>query len=138
MAPALRNLEQAYQFVQEYVGFISPGVLSIFLLGFFWKRTTSQAALVSAILTIPLSIVFKFLPSWTGGLFPDLPFMDRMTLVFIILMLLMVVMSLADRNSKNNPKALTIDVKMFRTSPSFLVVSTIIIGILAALYTVFW
>jgi SSS family solute:Na+ symporter len=138
VAPALRNLEQAYQFVQEYVGFISPGVLSIFLLGFFWKRTTSTAALVSAILTIPLSIVFKFLPSWTGGAFPDLPFMDRMTLVFIILMLLMVVMSLADRDSKNNPKALTIDVTMFRSSPSFYVVSTIIIGILAALYTVFW
>jgi SSS family solute:Na+ symporter len=61
-----------------------------------------------------------------------------MTLVFVILMLLMIVMSLADRNSKNNPKALTIDAKMFRSSPSFLVGSTIIIGILAALYTVFW
>lgn len=138
VAPALRNLEQAYQFVQEYVGFISPGVLSIFLLGFFWKRTTSTAALTSAILTIPLSVVLKFLPSWTKGVFPDFPFMDRMTLVFLILMLLMVVMSLADRDSKNNPKALTIDVKMFRTSPSFLVVSTLIIGILAALYIVFW
>ena len=53
-------------------------------------------------------------------------------------MLLMVVMSLAGRDSKYNPKALTIDVKMFRTLPSFLVGSTIIIGILAALYTVFW
>ena len=138
VAPALKNLDQAYQFIQEYVGFISPGVLSIFLLGFFWKRTTSAAALTSAILTIPLSIVLKYLPSWTSGVFPDFPFMDRMTLVFVILMLLMIVMSLADRDSKNNPKALTIDVKMFRTLPAFLVGSTIIIGILAALYTVFW
>ena len=138
VAPALKNLDQAYQFIQEYVGFISPGVLSIFLLGFFWKRTTSTAALTSAILTIPLSTVLKFLPSWTNGVFPDFPFMDRMTLVFIILMLLMIVMSLADRNSKNNPKALTIDVTMFRTIPSFLVGSTIIIGILVALYSAFW
>ena len=106
VAPALKNLDQAYQFIQEYVGFISPGVLSIFLLGFFWKRTTSGAALTSAILTIPLSTVLKFLPSWTNGAFPDFPFMDRMTLVFIILMLLMIVMSLADRNSRNNSKAL--------------------------------
>ena len=138
VAPALRNLDQAYQFIQEYVGFISPGVLSIFLLGFFWKRATSTAALMSAILTIPLSTVLKFLPSWTNGAFPDFPFMDRMTLVFLILMLLMIVMSLADRKSKNNPKALTVDVTMFRTLPSFLVGSTIIIGILVALYTVFW
>ncbi len=138
VAPALKNLDQAYQFIQEYVGFISPGVLSIFLLGFFWKRATSAAALTSAILTIPLSTVLKFLPSWTNGAFPDFPFMDRMTLVFIILVLLMVVMSIADRKSKYNPKALEIDVKMFRTLPVFLVGATIIIGILAALYTVFW
>ncbi len=138
VAPALKNLDQAYQFIQEYVGFISPGVLSIFLLGFFWKRTTSTAALTSAILTIPLSTVLKFLPSWTNGAFPDFPFMDRMTLVFIILMLLMIVMSLADKKSKDNPKALVIDAKMFRTLPVFLVGSTLIIGILAALYIVFW
>jgi SSS family solute:Na+ symporter len=138
VAPALRNLDQAYQFIQEYVGFISPGVLSIFLLGFFWKRTTSKAALTSAILTIPLSTALKFLPVWTNGAFPDLPFMDRMTLVFIILMLLVIVISLADPNSKNNPKALIIDSKMFRASPGFIVGSTIILGILAALYTVFY
>ncbi|MDP9231024.1 MAG: sodium transporter, partial [Bacteroidota bacterium] len=138
VAPALRNLDQAYQFIQEYVGFISPGVLSIFLLGFFWKRTTSAAALTSAILTIPLSTFLKFLPGWTNGAFPDLPFMDRMTLVFIILMLLMVVMSLADRRSRDSHKALIIDTTMFRSSPGFVLGSAIIIGILAALYTVFY
>jgi SSS family solute:Na+ symporter len=138
VAPALKNLDQAYQFIQEYVGFISPGVLSIFLLGFFWKRTTSKAALTSAILTIPLSTVLKFLPGWTNGFFPDLPFMDRMGLVFIILMLLMVVMSLADRSRRDAHKALVIDTKMFRATPGFIVGSFIIIGILAALYTVFY
>lgn len=138
VAPALRNLDQAYQFIQEYVGFISPGVLSIFLLGFFWKRTTATAALSSAILTIPLSTAFKFLPEWSHGAFPDLPFMDRMTLVFIILMLLMIMISLGSSKKNDPDKWMLIDTKMFRCSPGFIVVSTIIIGILAALYTVFW
>jgi len=138
VAPALKNLDQAYQFIQEYVGFISPGVLSIFLLGFFWKRATATAALTSAILTIPLSTVLKFLPAWTNGAFPDFPFMDRMTLVFIILMLLMIVISLADRRSKSNPRMVIIDTSMFRCSPGFIVGSTVIIGILAALYTMFY
>ena len=138
VAPALRNLDQAYQFIQEYVGFISPGVLSIFLLGFFWKRATATAALTSAILTIPLSTVLKFLPEWTNGAFPDWPFMDRMTVVFVVLMLLMIVMSLADRRSRYNPQLVEIDTKMFRCSPGFIVGSTIIIGILVALYTVFY
>ncbi|MDB5231790.1 MAG: sodium transporter [Chitinophagaceae bacterium] len=138
VAPALRNLDQAYQFIQEYVGFISPGVLSIFLLGFFWKRATSGAALTSAILTIPLSTFLKFLPGWSNGAFPDLPFMDRMTLVFGILMLLMIVISLADKRSKVNQQVVIIDTKMFRCSPGFIVGSAIIVGILAALYTVFY
>ncbi len=138
IAPLLKSLDQAYQFVQEYVGFISPGVLSIFLLGFFWKRTTPAAALTSAILTIPVSTILKFLPKWTNGAFPDLPFMDRMTIVFIFLMVLMVVMSLLDRRSKDSPALIEVDTKMFRTSPGFIIGSTIIVGILAALYTIFY
>lgn len=138
VAPALRSLDQAYQFVQEYVGFISPGVLSIFLLGFFWKRTTAAAALTSAILTIPLSTVLKFLPVWTNGWFPDLPFMDRMTLVFLILMALMVVMSLLRPYRPDKEKEIVIDTHMFRCSPGFIVGSVLIVGILTALYTVFW
>lgn len=138
VAPALKSLDQAYQFIQEYVGFISPGVLSIFLLGFFWKRATANAALTSAILTIPLSTFLKFLPVWTHGAFPDIPFMNRMGLVFLILMLVMVVMSLADKKSKNNRKVVQIDTSMFRCSPAFIIGSTIIIGILTALYTIFY
>lgn len=138
VAPALKTLDQAYQFIQEYVGFISPGVLSIFLLGFFWKRATANAALAAALLTIPLSTVMKFLPVWTNGAFPDIPFMDRMGLVFLMLVLLIIVMSLLDRKSKDQPQKLIIDTTMFRCSPAFIIGSAIVIGILIALYTVFW
>lgn len=138
VAPSLRSLEQAYQFIQEYVGFISPGVLAIFLLGIFWKRTTSGAALTAALLTIPLSTLLKFLPVWTGGAFPDYPFLDRMTIVFVTLIVIMVAMSLIDRKSKNLPRIIHIDTSMFRCPPGFIVGSVLIIGILTALYTVFW
>ena len=138
VAPALSNLEQAYQFIQEYVGFISPGVLAIFLMGFFWKRTTSTAALTGALLTIPLSTLLKYLPYWTSGAFPDYPFLDRMSIVFVFLIALMVAISLADRRSAHQPVVIEIDTRMFRTSPSFIVGSVLIVGILTALYTVFW
>jgi solute:Na+ symporter, SSS family len=138
VAPSLRSLDQAYQFIQEYVGFISPGVLAIFLMGFFWKRTTSQAALASALLTIPLSTLLKFLPVMTNGAFPDYPFLDRMTIVFVGLVLLMIAMSLADKKSKAQETIIEIDTTMFRCSTPFLAGSVIIMGILTALYTVFW
>ena len=138
VAPALRNLDQAYQFIQEYVGFISPGVLAIFLLGFFWRRTTSAAALTAALLTIPLSTLLKYLPYWTNGVFPDYPFLDRMTIVFVILLFLMLVISLFDRKSKTQPVMIEIDTRMFRVTPGFAVGSVLILGILTALYTAFW
>lgn len=138
VAPALRSLDQAYQFIQEYVGFISPGVLAIFLLGFFWKRTTSTAALWAALLTIPLSTLLKFLPTWTNGAFPDYAFLDRMSIVFVFLVVMMIVMSLLSPASKRLPRLVKIDPAMFRCSPQFIAGSVIIVGVLTALYTVFW
>ncbi|PSR52565.1 sodium transporter [Adhaeribacter arboris] len=131
VAPVLRNLDQAFQYIQEYTGFISPGVFAIFALGFFWKRTTAPAALVAAVLTIPLSTFLKFQ-------FPEIPFIDRMGIVFLILVALMVIITLFDPKSKNNPKGLAIDASMFKTSTGFAVGAVIIFGIIAALYTIFW
>jgi len=138
IAPALRSFDQVYQFIQEYVGFISPGVLAIFLLGFFWKRTTSAAALTAALCTIPLSALFKFLPQVSQGLIEPIPFLNRMSWVFCIIIALMVVITLTDTKGKNNPQGLEIDRKMFKVTPAFMVASVAICGILAALYTVFW
>jgi SSS family solute:Na+ symporter len=138
IAPALRSFDQVYQFVQEYVGFISPGVFAIFLLGFFWKRTTSAAALTAAVLTIPLSTLFKFLPILSGGYIAEIPFLNRMSWVFAIILITMAAVTLADPRSRNNPQGIEINARMFRVSPSFIVLSVIICGILAGLYTAFW
>lgn len=138
VAPTLRSLDQAYQFIQEYVGFISPGVLATFLMGFFWKRTSSAAALAGTLLTIPVSSILKFLPGWTNGWFPDYPFLDRMSIVFILIIVVMIAMSLIWPEQRSEEKRMIIDPKMFRVTPWFVVGSAIIIAILIVLYTVFW
>ncbi|MEJ8819816.1 sodium/sugar symporter [Lacibacter sp. H407] len=138
VTPALKSLDQAYQFIQEYVGFFSPGVLAIFLLGMFWKRTTAAAALAGAVLTIPVSTVLKFLPMWTNGWFPDYPFLDRMTITFFVIVAMMVSMSLLKPNKPGDTQSIEVDKSMFKVSTPFIIGSIIICGILAALYTVFW
>jgi SSS family solute:Na+ symporter len=138
VAPALRSLDQAYQFIQEYVGFVSPGVLAIFLLGFFWKKTTSAAALTGALITIPTSTILKFLPNWTNNAFPDYPFLDRMTITFFFIVVMMVIISITKPSKQNNAAAIEVNTSMFKVSNGFIVASVIITGILAALYTVFW
>ncbi len=138
VAPALKSLDQAYQFIQEYAGFFSPGVLAIFLLGMFWKKTTASAGLAGALLTVPISTVLKFLPRWTNGAFPDYPFLDRMTIAFFAIVITMVTISLARPKPASDTHVIEMDTSLFKVSPGFIVGSFIICGILAALYTVFW
>ena len=138
VAPALRSLDQAYQFIQEYVGFLSPGVLAIFLLGLFWKKTTSGAALFGTILTIPLSATLKFLPDWTGGMFPVYPFLDRMFITFWIVLFLMIIISLMTPSSVQRKEILPFEKSMLDVKPAFIIGSILILGILAALYTVYY
>ncbi|HMJ68394.1 MAG TPA: sodium/sugar symporter [Cyclobacteriaceae bacterium] len=138
LAPKLAALDQAYQFIQEYVGFISPGVLAIFLMGFFWKRTTSMAALAGTLLTIPVSAILKFLPAWTDGAFPDYPFLDRMTITFLFIIVVMVIISLMKPATNEPSKLFPLDRSMLSVSPAFKVGSVVIVVILIVLYAVFW
>ena len=138
VAPALRSLDQAYQFIQEYVGFLSPGVLAIFLLGLFWKKTTSGAALFGTILTIPLSATLKFLPDWTGGMFPVYPFLDRMFITFWIVLFLLIIISLLTPANVQRKEILPFEKSMLAVKPAFIIGSILILGILAALYTVYY
>jgi SSS family solute:Na+ symporter len=138
VAPALRTLDQAYQFIQEYVGFISPGVLSIFLLGFFWKRTTSAAALTGALLTIPVSTILKFLPAWTADVFPNFAFMDRMTITFVLIVVIMTIMSVLWPEKGTGERLEPLHPSLFRVSGTFIAGSVLIMGVLTALYTIFW
>lgn len=138
VTPALKSLDQAYQFIQEYVGFISPGVLAIFLLGLFWKPTTAQAALTGAVLTIPVSTVLKFLPVWSNGAFPDYPFLDRMGITFLVISVIMVAITLIKPRPASDTHAIIVDNSMYKVNTGFIIGSIIIVGILTALYTVFW
>jgi SSS family solute:Na+ symporter len=131
VAPALGELDQAFQFIQEYTGFISPGVFAIFFFGVFWKKTTSNAALTGAALSIPLSVVLKVV--W-----PSLPFLDRMGVVFLVLATLMVIISLIEGKGKDHPNSIDISGDIFKTSAAFKIGALIITLITAALYIVFW
>jgi SSS family solute:Na+ symporter len=97
VAPQLATLDQAYQYIQEYTGFIYPGVFLIFFCGLFWRQATANASLWIALLTIPMGIYFKVT-------FPELPFILRIGYIFIILSVVMVGLSLLDKSHRiENP-----------------------------------
>jgi len=128
--PLLQSMEGAFQFIQEFTGFFTPGILFIFLSALFWKKATSESALVAAISSLVLSIAFK-------ALIPDVPFIDRMGLVFIISAILAIIVVVMQGN-KDHHKAVNLSSINFKTSTAFNV-NTLVVGlILAAFYTIWW
>ena len=130
ITPMLTTLDQAFQYIQEFTGFISPGALAIFLTGFFYKKATSNGALLAAIGTFVFSTVLKFA-------FPGLPWMDRMLIVFILCVLTIFVTAIAERKGLSD-KAIDITPGLFKTSRTFNIVSVVIMIILVILYTIWW
>jgi len=127
VAPMLGQLDQAFQYIQEYTGFVTPGIVAIFILGIFWKKTTPSAALVGGIGTFLFSIMFK-------QFLPNVPFLDRMGYVFLICTLLMVIVSWLGGKGKDSNNALNLKEFDFSTSKTFNVGAIAICIILTVLY----
>ena len=140
MAPLLGGIDQAFQFIQEYTGVVSPGILAVFILGLFWKKTTNKAAIVGALTSIPIAMYFKVAPKgWsTNALFVEVPFLDQMGYTALLTMLVIVVVSYINSKGKADAKAILISKKTFQTSALYNVISMAVILILVALYAMFW
>ena len=128
--PLLGSFDQGFQYIQEFTGFFTPGIVVIFMLGLFWKRANEAGALVAAIGSFVLSIVLKF--AW-----PSLPFMDRIGLVFLLALALAVIVSLMTKSGAAQDRIRTDDVR-YSTPPSFNIASVAVVAILVALYATFW
>jgi len=142
-----------FQYIQEYTGFVSPGILAMFLLGFFWKKTTSGAAMFATLGGLFGSIVLKFLPTMMdlsflapigfskdngSGVF-EIPFLDRMFIVFWFVVAGMVVISkMAEARRDANTRHLQIDHGLFRVDGAFAFGSAVICVLLATIYTAWW
>jgi solute:Na+ symporter, SSS family len=140
IAPQLKNLGEAFQFIQEYTGVVSPGILAVFLLGLFWKKTTNNAAIWGAILSIPIALYFKVGPKgWSeSALFVDLPFMDQMMWTLLLSMGVILLVSYLEGKGAEDEKGIPISRKLFATDPVFNISAAVVCVILAVLYAVFW
>jgi len=140
MAPLLGGIDQAFQFIQEYTGIVSPGILAVFILGLFWKKTTNKAAIIGALVSIPIAMYFKVAPKgWSSSpIFVDIPWMDQMGYSAILTAVVIIVMSLVQNKGSNDKKAIPINKELFKTSPSFNIGAFAVMLIIVALYSIFW
>ena len=140
-----------FQYIQEYTGFVSPGILAMFLMGFFWKKTTSDAALFATIGGFIMSLILKFLPGMmdlsflapigfslpVGGTY-EIPFLDRMFIVFCFVIIGMIIISLMQPNANAGKKEIVVDTSMFKVDTGFAIGAAVILAVLTVVYTVWW
>jgi SSS family solute:Na+ symporter len=144
-----------FQYIQEYTGFVSPGILAMFLLGFFWKKTTGAAAMFATVGGLVFSIVLKFLPQMMdlrflapigfsvdngSGVF-EIPFLDRMFIVFWVVVAGMVLIStLGARASaaSGGTRPLQVDRKLFHVDGAFALGSAVVCVLVATVYGMWW
>ena len=131
LAPLLSSLDQVFQYIQEFTGFVSPGVLAIFMMGLFWKKATANSAVVSALLSIPLSWLMKWL-------FPALPFLDRMGIVFLVSVGLIIILSLLEGKGRDSAMGIDLGAGVLKADRLFAGLAFGVLGITTALYAIFW
>lgn len=146
--PLLGSFDQAFQFIQDFTGFVTPGIVVIFVLGMFWSRATTAGAFVGAVGSVVLSALFynhwPHVPIMEDvAQYPamialsQIPFMNRVGYVFVICLVLAVVVSLLFPRKRDTSTIDVTDVD-YSTSLGFNVAGVIVIGILVALYATFW
>jgi len=128
--PLLGNFDQAFQYIQDFTGFFTPGVVVIFLLGIFWKQATALGAIAAALSSFFISLSFYL------GV-PSMPFMDRVGIVFLACLMIGIIVSLMQRQGAQ-AKAIDYGAVDTSTSSSFNIASAVIVMLLVALYATWW
>ncbi len=139
LAPQLGSLGQVFQFIQEYTGVVSPGILAVFLMGLFYKKATNNAAIWGVILSIPIAMYFKVAPNgWSdASIFVNIPFMNQMLVTCIGTLLIIALISYFEGN-EDDPKGIVLTKKLFATSSTFNLAAFGVMLITAMLYAIFW
>ena len=139
IAPQLGSLGQVFQFIQEYTGVVSPGILAVFLMGLFYKKATNNASIWGVILSIPIAMYFKVAPNgWSDSIiFLNLPFMHQMMLTCLGTLFVIYIISSLE-NKGDDPKGITLSKKLFETDKAFNLAAFAVLLITALLYALFW
>ncbi len=131
IAPLLGSVGQMFQYIQEYTGLVSPGILALFLLGLFWKKTTNKGAITGVVLSIPIALALKFFPI-------DMPFIDQMFYTCLLTMAIIVMVSLCTCEKDDDVRAISLTADMFQTKRDFHIAAYAICVLLVVIYAVFW
>jgi SSS family solute:Na+ symporter len=132
IAPLLDNPDFGgiFKYIQEFQGFISPGILAVFVFGLLVKRAPPLCGVIGLLLNPPMYGLLKLL-------LPGLAFLDRMAVSFFCVLLVMgVITSLRPlEKAAELPRKTDLDLEsssLAKVSGALVIVATLV------LYAIFW
>jgi SSS family solute:Na+ symporter len=130
VAPLLGSIKEMFQYIQEYTGLVSPGILAVFLMGLFYKKSTNSAAIWGVISSLIVALLLKIATT--------MPWMHQMMITCILTIFIIAAISWLENRGKADEKGIKISRKLFETHIAFNISAVIICLILIVLYSVFW
>jgi len=131
LANKMGSVPQMFQYIQEYTGIVSPGILAVFITGLFWKKTNVKAAIYGIVISIPIALALKFLPV-------DMPFIDQMLYTFLMTLVVIIGITLTTADTDDDKKSISLNKKLFETGRKFNVTAYVVMILITLLYAVFW
>ncbi len=131
IANTMGSIPQMFQYIQEYTGVVSPGILAVFLMGLFWKKTNVKAAIIGVLASIPIALALKFLPI-------EMPFLDQMMYTLLMTIVVIVGVSLNTGEGDDDPKGIPLLKETFKTGTTFNISAYVIMLLLVVIYAIFW
>ena len=135
---SLSSLGQVFQFIQEWTGVVSPGILVIFMLGLFWKKTTNRAAIIGAISSVVFGVAMKLIVNSGAEIEWLKAWMHQVEILALFTLIVMVAVSYLENKGENDEKGIDFTANLFKTDKVFNIAAIAIIVLTVILYTVFW
>lgn len=142
LAPHLGSFGGIFAYIQEFQGFISPGILMVFVFGFFSPRTPRYFGWLGILLS---AVSYGALKWGVGGWLAsngwwfsaEMAFLDRMALCFFLVGTVGVLVTLI--NPLSQPVKMPVNDQIaLETSPVAKFWGWIVVAATIALYLIFW
>lgn len=154
IAPVIDDpkFQGVFNFIQDFQGYVTPGILACFLFGFMLKRTPAVAAITGLLINVPIYGALHITPDFLervglagkmafldkfASVYGQMAFLNKMAVTFTAIVIAMLVVTVAKPLKEPRIMPVNPDVDM-KLAPSVVWIGSIIVAVTLVLYMIFW
>ena len=154
IAPAIDDpkFQGVFHYIQDFQGYVTPGILACFMFGFIIKRTPAAAAITGLLINVPVYGMMHITPSFLRDIglagklafldqsttvFSEMAFLNKMAITFSVICIAMGIVTFL--KPLKEPRKMPVDPDFdMKPAPSVIWLGSFIVIITIVLYIIFW